>query len=310
MLQWLSDYHPCGKFSRAKGFNVNGRLGWFVMESVGPVHMLYVLRTLSLRLPIAELPPWNKVAAALYLIHYFNRAVIGPLFVAPSMSPVGMEIFAAVSFHNWYNTAMLAPWIAGYTTEIAGFPGLKTTASEPLAGSVQQALPYIGLAVFALGMTNNIRAERRLWRMRREEGQRRARANDKQGDHQRQENIYAKVYVMPPADGLFRHSLSPHYFWEWIEWFGYVLVGTAIRSTTSSSRLKTPPVTLAPWLVPFASLANFVKTPFPLPPLALVLIFVTGMLPQARRGLRWYKQKFGEEAVAGRSAIVPGIPFL
>nr|WNS47924.1 CapI [Capnodium sp. TTI-000886] len=312
---WMTDYHPCGKFSRTQGFNINGRLAWCLMESVGPAHMLYVLRTLSVRLSIEELPLWNKVAAALYVIHYINRAWIGPLFVAPSMSPVGVEIFAIVSFHNWYNTAILTPWIAGYETPISGYPGLTTIASEPWLDGARQYIPCIGLGIFALGMTNNILAERRLWSMRKEEAQRRLSATkSEKGSSSSPKNMYAKVYVMPPANGLFRHSLYPHYFWEWIEWFGYVLVGTAVATpkvgqAMSLAQFKTPSVSVAPWIMPLASLAEKLGVPLPLPPLAFVLNFVACMLPQARRGLRWYKQRFSEQAVAGRSAIVPGIPF-
>lgn len=301
--QWLSDYHPCGKFSRERGFNVPGRLAWFLMESVGPIHLVCLLQMLSPQGAMAELPTWNKVAAALYVLHYANRAVIGPLLSAPSMSPVGVELFAIVCFHNWYNTAMLAPWIAGYEPQLAGFPSLTNTAESTIA----RLLPWVGLAIFALGMTNNIRAERRFWRMRRREAQRRAQATSDQGQRG---NMYAKVYVIPPADGLFRHSLCPHYFWEWVEWFGYVLVGTAVHAPTTASRVMTPEISLPPWLFPVARLAQYAGVSLPLAPLAYVIIFVTVMLPQAKQARRWYQQKFGERAVAGRSAVVPGVPWL
>ncbi|KAH9844672.1 3-oxo-5-alpha-steroid 4-dehydrogenase family protein [Teratosphaeria destructans] len=295
--QWLSDYHPCGKFSRRTGANVPGRLAWFLMESVGPWHMLWILSSLAPNHAITEL----RLAAGLYLVHYLNRAVVGPLFVAPSMSPVGMELLCIVSFHNWYNTAILAPWIAGARTyDIEGYPGLKTTAIAASERTIDRAIPYIGIALFGVGMLNNIRAERRLWRMRRQQAQDQSKGGAVS---------YAKVYVLPPNDGLFRSTLCPHYFWEWVEWFGYVLVGTAVRSTTPVTAPR-PSIKLAPWLEPVAALAWRAGIPLPLAPLAYVLIFVSVMLPQARRSLRWYRQKFGDEGVAGRSAVVPGVSFL
>ncbi|KAF2773339.1 3-oxo-5-alpha-steroid 4-dehydrogenase family protein [Teratosphaeria nubilosa] len=299
--QWLSDYHPCGKFSRSTGANVPGRLAWFLMESVGPVHMLWILYSLSPNHSITELPAWNKLAAALYMVHYFNRAVVGPLFVAPSMSPVGLELLCIVSIHNWYNTAILAPWIAGARTyDVEGYPGLRTTAVAAPERRIEAMIAYMGIALFGLGMLNNIRAERRLWRMRRQQ----ALDQSKGGSVS-----YAKVYVLPPKDGLFRSTLCPHYFWEWVEWFGYVLVGTAVRSTAPVTASR-PSIKLAPWLRPVAELTRWAGVPMPLAPLAYVLIFVSVMLPQARRSLRWYRQKFGDEGVAGRSAVIPGVSFL
>lgn len=311
---WFSDYHPCGKFSKEKGLNLNGRVGWALMESVGMAHMLYILWDFSHRYGIADLPIWNKVAAGMYILHYINRAWIGPLFVAPSMSPVGIEIFLMVCWHNWFNTAILAPWIAGYSTAIDGFPGLNTILPvNAVPSGAAKVVPWIGVAVYALGMTSNIVAERRLWRMRKEEGARRASTKGSG-------NKYFKVYVCPPADGLFRYSMYPHYFWEWVEWFGFVLVGTGLSSVAAGNLagaaevgvgvLQTPSIQLPPWVMPFAYLAQFVETTLPLAPLAYVLNFVACMPPQARRGLRWYKQKFGDEAVAGRSAIVPRVSWL
>lgn len=307
---WFTDFHPCGKFSKEKGLNLNGRLGWSVMESVGMAHMLYILYDFSSRYGITSLPTWNLVAAGMYIAHYINRAWIGPLFVAPSMSPVGIEIFLMVCWHNWFNTAMLAPWIAGYSTEIQGFPGLKTILpANTIPSGIAQSIPFVGLAVYILGMTNNILAERRLWRMRTEEADRR----QKNGEGPKGGNKYYKVYVCPPANGLFSHTLYPHYFWEWVEWFGFVLVGTGVAVTTTaatSGSMQTPSIGLPPWVLPFAYLAQAVGTTLPLAPLAYVLNFVACMPPQARRGLRWYKEKFGEGAVQGRSAVVPGVPFL
>jgi 3-oxo-5-alpha-steroid 4-dehydrogenase 1 len=224
---------------------------------------------------------------------------------------VGIEIFLMVSWHNWFNTANLTPWIVGYQTPILGFNNLTTISSSASTTGVAQAIPYIGLALFVLGMSNNILAEHRLWRLRREEGQRRAQSSSSSKDTSATKNIYHKVYVIPPADGLFRYCLYPHYLWEWIEWLGFVLVGVAVQTTLAApGAMQTPPIRLAPWNLPFAWAAQYFGVALPLAPLAYVVNFIACMPPQARRGLRWYKREFGEEAVAGRSAIVPGVPWL
>lgn len=316
VIQWLLDYHPSGKFSMPNSaLNLNGRFAWSVMEVVGPVNVIYILSTLpaEFNFSFAELPLWNKVAGALYVIHYVNRSILNPLFVAPSISPVRLEIFVLAFIFNWLNSSCIAGWIAGYDlTQALGYSPLPASST-----TLQQCLPYIGLATFAYGMIGNIRSERTLWSLRREEAQRQAtkKSDDKMGSDD-ERNIYHKVYVIPPAKGLFRWILYPHYSLEWLEWIGFLLVGTAVYPahaflpTISHPGLPAPSLTPAPWLQPFAVLTKYLRVPFPWPALVFVLNDVFTMLPQARRGLRWYTTKFGKDAVAGRSAVIPGVPFL
>lgn len=286
------------------------------MELVGPVQMLHILATLPVQMSIAELPFWNKVAGALYVIHYFNRSIVNPLFVAPSISPARLEFFLFACIFNWFNSACIGGWIVGYDLDLAGYKSNGALLNNLPLSSVQQAIPYIGCALYAYSMINNIRAERGLWSLRREEALRRAaKKNDEAGKEISAEgktNIYHKVYVIPPAKGLFRWILYPHYSFEWLEWIGFALVGLAVYPTRSGalSTQNTQSITLAPWLWPFASLANWLKVPLPLPALVFVLNNVFTMLPQARRGRKWYIEKFGKDKVAGRSAVIPGIPFL
>jgi 3-oxo-5-alpha-steroid 4-dehydrogenase 1 len=288
------------------------------MEVVGPINMLYIFATLPAKLGFSflDLPLWNKVAGALYVIHYFNRSILNPLFVAPSISPVRLEVVLFAFIFNLFNSSCLAGWIVGYElTSNLGYMPLPAS-STPL----QQALPYIGLATFAYGMIGNIRAERTLWRLRREEAHRRAskKSDDATTVTDESKNIYHKVYIIPPPTGLFRWVLYPHYSLEWLEWTGFVLVGTAIYPAqaflqTSISHNNIPPTSLitpAPWLYPFSVLAEWLHVPFPWPALVFVLNDVFTMLPQARRGLRWYTAKFGKDDVAGRSAVIPGVSFL
>jgi 3-oxo-5-alpha-steroid 4-dehydrogenase 1 len=282
------------------------------MELVGPVQLLHILATLPAQMSIAELPFWNKVAGALYVIHYFNRSIVNPLFVAPSISPARLELFLFACIFNWFNSAYIGGWIVGYDVGFAGYEANGTLLDGFSPSSVQQMVPYFGVALFAYSMINNIRAERTLWRLRREEALRRAaKKNDTSAAANGKTNIYHKVYAIPPPNGLFRWILYPHYSFEWLEWIGFVLVGLAVYPVRSGGLLmQTPSITLAPWLWPFASLANWLNLPLPLPALVFVLNNVFTMLPQARRGREWYIGKFGKDKVAGRSAVLPGIPFL
>ncbi|OKL59187.1 hypothetical protein UA08_05658 [Talaromyces atroroseus] len=318
VFQWLLDYHPTGKFSLPNSaLNLNGRFSWCVMEVVGPINMLYIFATLPAKFGFTflDLPLWNKVAGALYVVHYFNRSILNPLFVAPSISPVRLEIFLFAFIFNLFNSSCLAGWIVGYDFT----PSLGYLPSPASSMSLQQILPYIGLVTFAYGMIGNIRAERTLWRLRREEAHRRASKKSDQDvataavTDDNKKNIYHKVYIIPPPKGLFRWVLHPHYSLEWLEWFGFVLVGTAVYPAASRMSQNIPPTSLmtpAPWLYPFSVLAEWLHVPFPWPALVFVMNDVFTMLPQARRGLRWYTAKFGKDEVAGRSAVIPGISFL
>ncbi|KAL1981516.1 hypothetical protein VTN96DRAFT_2497 [Rasamsonia emersonii] len=318
--QWFSSYHPAGKTSLPRDrFNIPGRVAWCLMELVGPVQLVYILARLPQQQPnivsLSSLPLWNKIAAALYVVHYFNRAVVNPLFVAPSISPVRADVFLFAAFFNWLNSACLGAWLVGYRANVEGFNTVPVPSSSSELGPVQRILPYVGLAIFTIGMVGNILSERTLWRLRREEAHRRAAAAAEKDKKETtttttttKKNPYSKVYVIPPPKGLFRWILYPHYALEWLEWFGFVLIGTAATTTTTTT--TTPPIKLAPWLIPFAKLAEKLHLPLPLPALVFVLNIISTMLPQARRGRKWYAEKFGKEAVAGRSATIPGISFL
>lgn len=285
------------------------------MEIVGPINLAYLLWP-----HVGNLSPWNLVAASLYMIHYINRAVVNPLFVAPSIAPTGIMIVASAAAFNWLNSTCLAGWILGVDYYYRGddFFSSSYTGSGEEGKGLGWILPYIGLPLFAIGMMGNIRGERTLWRLRREEALRRQqqqREKDDEGRRRKEKkgkNPFDNVYVMPPAKGLFRFVLYPHYLFEWLEWFGYVLVGTAVLPGRKGNNVVSLPLPLPlpPWLVPFAALARRLAVPFPLPALAFLVNEVTAMVPQAKRGRRWYVNRFGEKAVAGRSAVIPGVSFL
>lgn len=335
-IQWLLPYHPAGKTSlKSSPLNIPGKLGWFLMEIVSPVTLLYVLFTLpsqsvddNSRVDVGVttgLPLPNRVLAGLFILHYMNRAIISPFFAAPSMSPIHVLVVSMAGWFNWVNASCLGGWLGGYSVSIRGCGHEYEYASSPGGpngdGQKTTAL-FPGIIIFFLGMIGNIYSERHLFRLRREEGDRRAAttANDNnkrkevaEQDHNK--NKYNKVYVLPPAKGIFRSILYPHYVFEWLEWLGFALVGTAVfpssrfvaQSFSSSAACS---ITLVPWLVPFAVLAEKLHIPFPLPAVLFFVNAVANMLPHARWGRKWYVEKFGERAVAGRGAVVPWCTWL
>ncbi|KAK4867509.1 hypothetical protein LT330_001019 [Penicillium expansum] len=322
VAQWILSWHPAGKTSSQSVFNIPGRIAWSVMEIVGPINLIYCMVTPSPYAPsFTDLPMSNILIVTLYCTHYFNRAIISPFFSAPSMSPIHVIIMSFAMLFNWFNSACLAGWLRGYT--VSTIPSFHTASSgNPSRSAVVDLLPTVGVILFAIGMAGNIYSETALFRLRREEAETRAAKKTDDGtpagdEAQGSRNKFHKVYVIPPTRGVFRYILYPHYVFEWIEWIGFALAGTAVAplsalpaSISAPSMAIAPPLRLAPWLVPAAWAADKLAVPLPLPAVVFVVNAVTNMLPHARWGRKWYVDKFGEKDVAGRGAVVPGCSWM
>ncbi|KAJ5502235.1 hypothetical protein N7463_005109 [Penicillium fimorum] len=324
VIQWILSWHPAGKTSSQSIFNIPGHIAWSAMELVGPINLIYSMVTPSPYAPsFSDLPMSNILVVALYCTHYFNRAIISPFFSAPSMSPIHIAIMSFAMLFNWFNSACLAGWLRGYSVPtIPSFYTASSSGGLPPRSGVVDLLPTVGVILFAIGMAGNIYSETTLFRLRREEAEKRAskKTDDPTltgGEARGSHNKFHKVYVIPPTSGVFRYILYPHYIFEWLEWTGFALFGTAIAplsalpaSATASSVAITPPLHLAPWLVPAAWVAGKLAVPLPLPAVVFVANAITNMLPHARWGRKWYVDKFGEKAVAGRGAVVPGCAWM
>ncbi|KAJ5112298.1 hypothetical protein N7532_000343 [Penicillium argentinense] len=311
IIQWMVSWHPAGKGSMQNSiFNMPGRIAWFLMEIAGPLNLIYNLG-ISPR-SVFELPAANQLVTALYCIHYVNRAIISPFFSAPSMSPMHLFVVSSAVLFNWFNSSCLVGWILGYEIPVPGFvtngvESLRSSSSPLLA-----ALPVVGTALFSIGMIGNIYSETSLFRMRVSEAEKRsAKKSDTKTSPNNGRNKYHKVYVIPPATGVFRSILYPHYVFEWLEWTGFAIAGLAVYPLSATSKIAStaatvaPPLNLAPWLVPFASVTDRLGLPLPLPAVLFVVNAMANMLPHARWGRKWYVEKFGEKDVAERGAVVP-----
>ncbi|EPS28715.1 hypothetical protein PDE_03661 [Penicillium oxalicum 114-2] len=315
LLEWILSWYPAGKTSlKTSPFNVPGRIAWFAMEILGPVNLLW---NLSRSTPsLVELPITNQLIVALYCIHYANRAVISPFFSAPSMSPIHAFVMGSAMLFNWMNSSCLSGWLSGYEIPIAGYrtngaDALSSSGPSPFSGRLM-LFTVVGVILFFYGMAQNIRSETTLFRLRREEAERRASKRSEDGSPEKNEgNKYHKVYVIPPAKGSFRYILYPHFVFEWLEWTGFALAGLAVFPLTLSSTTTTmrasiaPALRPAPWILPAAWAADRLGLPLPLPAVLFVINAVSNMVPHARWGRKWYVEKFGAKAVAGRGAVVP-----
>lgn len=248
------------------------------------------------------------------------------MFLAPSMSPIHALVIGFAVLFNYMNSSVIAGWLLGYgivptgtgivSDTMASQPGKETlegAGTGPMAQFVPY-MPYVGLVLFLIGMFGNIGAENTLFGLRKKEARRRAAAakSEKSGNN----NIYSKVYVIPPPRGFFRHVLFPHYSFEWLEWTGYMLMGFAVHTADTRASLAAagyttgspaPPIALAPFYAPLANLLLNWGLRFPFPAIMFVVNTVANTAARASWGRKWYSDKFGEEAVAGRAAAVPYI---
>ena len=152
--------------------------------------------------------------------------------------------------------------------------GPTTPAQWATALSPFPTLQFVsGISLFYLGLVANYYHDDELREIRRRAARRAAVAKSKKNDGKKGgERGVEKHYEIPQA-GLFKVVLYPHYLVEWIEWFGFWMA--------------------AGWGC--------------VPARCFLVNEVAAMLPRAVRGRRWYAERFGEEAVKGRWAVIPGV---
>jgi 3-oxo-5-alpha-steroid 4-dehydrogenase 1 len=258
-----------GKTSGSGSYLLPGRIAWVLTEAVAPLNMLYIMSTLPQKLKpplhapsslLTGLAIQHEVLAVLYLIHYLNRAFITPIVYAPSVSPMAPWVAFAMMLFQYGNSTNVGCW--NVYSAVGPTDNPKTLLS-PLAG--------LGLGLWAAGLYGNIVCEHKLFELRKGAAKRKAKSEGKATI------TYDKVYVIPPAEGGFKHVLYPHYLLEWVEWTGFWIMGGAwgLGWGVSSAAL---------WFV-VAELAV--------------------MVPRAYQGREWYEQKFGKRALAGRAAVFP-----
>ncbi|OCK81156.1 3-oxo-5-alpha-steroid 4-dehydrogenase-like protein [Lepidopterella palustris CBS 459.81] len=208
-FQWVLDWYPQGKTSNNFRFNIPGKLAWATMEAPGFITLLYIMFTLPKELGISELPWGNWTMAGIFTIHYLYRALLAPLVLNPSMSPIHPLVWAMALAFQLTNAISIGGWLAGYG---------PTTAYD-WAGRFH--IIQVGLAIWGSGLLANIYHDDVLREIRRAVDRRQRQEAEKTG---KAPESVDKIYMLP-ENGLFRFVLYPHYLCEWIEWAGFWVVG-------------------------------------------------------------------------------------
>ena len=127
---------PHGRFAFESLFNINGNLGWFIMEIPSPVFVLLgalskplstsvVKGTTGVLPPLSalfspsvdkffSLPSPNQVLVVMFLIHYMHRAVLQPLR-SPRRSPLHISVPLWALAFNLINGFVMGSWLGGRT---------------------------------------------------------------------------------------------------------------------------------------------------------------------------------------------------
>jgi 3-oxo-5-alpha-steroid 4-dehydrogenase 1 len=274
-MQFGISWYGMGKTSVTSVLNVPGRVAWMLMEVPGFLTVLYMMKTLPAMHGIDDLPWQNRVLAGLFV-----RLGSSPFSCAPATD-------SAQVIHYIYR-ALIFPFIQPSMSPIhilvalmaLGFQllnGISIGAWLAAYGPVTEAawaqqssvLQFcIGIGIFYTGLAANFFHDEELREIRRAEQRRQERIGQQNGKQASVE----KHYQIPQA-GLFRYVLYAHYLCEWVEWSGFLVA--------------------AGWGC--------------VPAWTFLLNEVFAMLPRAVKGKKWYIEKFGEEKIRRRWAVLPGV---
>ena len=157
-------------------------------------------------------PASNDLLTRVQTIHYLYRAIIAPLFLNPSMSPIHPLVWICALAFQIINGISIGGWLAGY----------GPTTMTDWAGRF--AWIQIGMMIWAAGLLGNMFHDDDLREIRRAAARQEKRRADEKGEHSTAAKSVDKVYMVP-QNGLFQLVLYPHFLCEWIEWLGFWMVG-------------------------------------------------------------------------------------
>ena len=184
---------PYGRHSRPGwGPVLPAKVGWILMELPSPICFL----AMFLQGPNSTSAP-ALILAAMFLAHYFYRAFVYPFRMRGSDKTKPLLTVAMAFVFNIFNGSL---------------NGWAISALSPHLNDSWLTDPrfVVGIALFILGATINLRSDATLRRLR------------KPG---------ASGYSIP-NEGLHKHVASPNYFGEILEWTGFALAAWTLPAAT------------------------------------------------------------------------------
>ncbi|KAL1760322.1 3-oxo-5-alpha-steroid 4-dehydrogenase-domain-containing protein [Schizophyllum commune] len=271
---------PFGRFALKEGswFMLDGIKSWMAMEIVSPAMFLYAFIKSPLSpspIPFSPSDP-HVLLAALYLVHYANRAIISPLRT-PSRSKSHLSVAISGVAFNILNGSLMGAYLS------------SPAARAYLVGAWTRPLFLVGVALWAAGFVGNIVHDEILLDIRRK-----ARVDKgKQPEGQKNQEHYAIPYGL-----LYKYLSFPNYFCEWVEWFGFALAASPLPTISLSA------LSLGSLMDGIFRPAN-IFWPSLTPPWLFFVNEIAVMLPRAIRGHNWYHENFGDSYPKERKAVIP-----
>jgi len=179
---------PYGRHARAGwGPTISDRVGWAAMESPSLVYFSWIFFHGAHHDRVVPLALW-----ALWTAHYAHRAIVYPLRLARRGRRMPIAIAAMAFSFNVLNATINASFIGA----LGAYPD-AWLASGPFV---------VGALLFALGMTMNLEADRKLLALRRSS---------------------PDGYAIPRG-GMHELVSCPNYLGEMIEWGGWALASASM----------------------------------------------------------------------------------
>ncbi|KAF8315064.1 3-oxo-5-alpha-steroid 4-dehydrogenase-domain-containing protein [Cantharellus anzutake] len=245
--------------------NVDGRLGWMIMELPSPIMFCLAFWARMEGLDSSGPPKQALFLVVLYVVHYLNRAVISPLRTA-SRSPSHIIIPIVSILFNVLNGSLIGTYIAAL---------YNASRTSPTPSSYPGPAFLGGILLFVAGFASNVWHDEVLLKLRN---------NSHNGPGSSEERY--KI----PYGGLYRFISFPNYLSEWLEWIGYAVAATSLASSVRQSLVEPYGLGKAGWYTP---------------PWMFVAAEIAAMLPRAVRGHQWYRGRFGEAYPSRRKAVFP-----
>ncbi|KAH8087831.1 3-oxo-5-alpha-steroid 4-dehydrogenase-domain-containing protein [Cristinia sonorae] len=219
---------PFGRFTPQSDwqrmFLIDGRVSWILMESVAfPIFGYAFLKSPLSATNFDSAPPLTlshppTLLAALYIIHYLNRAIISPLR-SPSRSKAHIVVpLSAVGFHM-ANAFLMGAYLS------------SPQADTYLHGAFQRPRFWIGLAVWTVGFVGNIVHDEVLLNIRRN-----AKVKGKAKEEDNNGKDKQEHYAIPHGY-LYKYISFPNYFCEWVEWLAFAVAAAPTPAFTSTAAL-------------------------------------------------------------------------
>lgn len=172
--------------TRSWGWSVPNKAGWVLMEAPSFV----VMGLWAWKAGVEAYTP-QAVFVGLFMLHYFQRSFVFPLLMK-GKSRMPLTIMAMGILFNVINATLLAA--SFFSCALSGKYEPATFWTNPL--------PWVGAAIFFIGMAINLHADHVIRNLR------------KPGD--------TRHYL--PEKGFYRYVTSANYFGELVEWTGFALL--------------------------------------------------------------------------------------